>query len=299
MSQHAITISNFSKSFGRLKVIHDLSFKVKKGEIFAFLGANGSGKTTTIRNLLGIQQPDTGSLLINGEKYETSKSHLLGYLPEERGLYTGSQVLETLEHFGKLKGLSSSEAKTAALKYLEQVELADKATTEIKKLSSGQQQKIQLGITLINNPELLILDEPWKGLDPVNRGLLAKTLTEMNKQGTTILFSTHQMEDAEKLAHSLLLLKQGRAALYGDLDEVKRQFGEDTIHLDFSGKLESETDLYNAKVDTNYAEIVPKENVTTDDILKYLAAGAVKVRKFEVTTPSLQEIFIKVSSQDE
>ena len=166
--ENIITIKNFYKSFGSKKVIENLSFEVKQGEIFAFLGANGSGKTTTIRCLLQIYKADKGELLINNKIYSAKMSSMLGYLPEERGLYLNSNVLDTLIYFAQLRGVDKKEAKKRGLEFLEKVGLIDKSNSKISKLSSGQQQKIQLGITIINKPELLILDEPTKGLDPVN-----------------------------------------------------------------------------------------------------------------------------------
>lgn len=297
---NVIQVNNFSKSFGSKEVIQDLSFEVKEGEIFAFLGANGSGKTTTIRTLLGIYQADAGELLVNGKKYEPSDAGILGYLPEERGLYTDAYVLETLIYFAEIKGLDYQTAKERALAYLERVELADKAKVKIKKLSSGQQQKIQLGITIINRPKLLILDEPTKGLDPVNRLLLLDILKELNAEGSTIIFSTHQMEEAERIANRLLMIKNGKKALYGEVDEVKKSFGENKIRLQFKGKLPKEPKLYVIESsDTNYAELNPNDNVTTQEVLQYLVDKKVEISKFEVTAPSLNEIFITVSKSDE
>lgn len=293
-----ISIQNFSKSFDSLKVIDDLFFDVKKGEIFAYLGANGSGKTTTLRALLGIYAADSGKLLIKGKPYSTEMSNLLGYLPEERGLYLESKVLETMTYFGNLKGLTLSESKTWSEKYLEEVGLGEKANEKIKNLSSGQQQKIQLGITIINKPKLLILDEPTKGLDPVNRDLLMEKLLELHSEGATILFSSHQMEEVEKIADSVLMLKDGKAAIYGDLEDVKKSFGENIIKLRFRGRLPRRTKLYEAKVEKNTAELTPKEGVDNNDILKFLIRNDVKIINFDLSSPSLHEIFVQISKSD-
>ncbi len=292
--ENIIEVKNFSKSFGKKEVIKDLTFEVKRGEIFAFLGANGSGKTTTLRTLLGTYQADKGELTINGKKYSPEMSNILGYLPEERGLYTSSKVLETLIYFGELKGLTINDARDRAKEYLKRVSLGDKENIEIKKLSSGQQQKIQLGITILNRPKLLILDEPTKGLDPVNRELLLEILLELNKEGSTIIFSTHQMEEAEKIADRLLMIKDGTKALYGNVDKVKEGFGNNIVHLNFRGIFPKNEKLYRAKVENYYAEITPNANVTNDQILKSLIASSIEIKSFEVSTPSLNEIFIKV-----
>ncbi|QCT41860.1 ATP-binding cassette domain-containing protein [TM7 phylum sp. oral taxon 952] len=211
--------------FGDKTVIKDLSFDVFQGEVFGFLGSNGSGKTTTLRALLGLYEPAAGDLLINGKPYAVENQLSLGYLPEERGLYKKEKVLDVMIYFGQLKGLNRNEAKKFSLKFLERVGLSDKANMRLDKLSGGQQQKIQLGVTIMGDPELLIMDEPTKGFDPVNRRLLMNIIEEQRKAGTTIIYVTHQMEEVEQLCDRLILLKEGQAAAYGTLAEVKKQFG--------------------------------------------------------------------------
>ena len=211
--------------FGDKTVIKDLSFDVFQGEVFGFLGSNGSGKTTTLRALLGLYEPAAGDLLINGRPYAVENRLSLGYLPEERGLYKKEKVLDVMIYFGQLKGLNRNEAKEFSLKFLERVGLSDKANMRLDKLSGGQQQKIQLGVTIMGDPELLIMDEPTKGFDPVNRRLLMNIIEEQRKAGTTIIYVTHQMEEVEQLCDRLILLKDGQAAAYGTLAEVKKQFG--------------------------------------------------------------------------
>ena len=220
-----VEIRHFKMSFGDKTVIKDLSFDVFRGEVFGFLGSNGSGKTTTLRALLGLYQPTAGDLLINGKPYSVESQIRLGYLPEERGLYKKEKVLDVMLYFGQLKGLSRKEAKDFSMKFLERVNLADKANTQLDKLSGGQQQKIQLGVTIMGDPELLIMDEPAKGFDPVNRRLLMNIIEEQRKAGATIIYVTHQMEEVERLCDRLILLKDGQAAAYGTLEEVKKQFG--------------------------------------------------------------------------
>ena len=215
--------------FGKTSVIDDLSFEVKRGETFGFLGSNGSGKTTTIRSLLGIYQPTGGKLLIDGKPYSVSGDVKLGYLPEERGLYKKESVIDTMVYFGQLKGLSRSEARSKSLAFLERVGLADKAKTRLDKLSGGQQQKVQLGITIINDPELIILDEPTKGFDPVNRRLLMEIIEEHQAKGATVVMITHQMDEVERLCDRVLLLKDGVAHAYGTVAEVRAQFGGQSL----------------------------------------------------------------------
>lgn len=220
-----VEIRHFKMKFGNKTVIKDLSFDVFQGEVFGFLGSNGSGKTTTLRALLGLYEPTAGELLIDGKPYAVDSQINLGYLPEERGLYKKEKVLDVMIYFGQLKGLSRDEAKEFSLSFLKRVDLTDKAGMRLDKLSGGQQQKIQLGVTIMGDPELLIMDEPTKGFDPVNRRLLMNIIEERRKAGATIIYVTHQMEEVEQLCDRLILLKDGQAAAYGTLAEVKKQFG--------------------------------------------------------------------------
>ena len=220
-----VEIRHFKMKFGNKTVIKDLSFDVFQGEVFGFLGSNGSGKTTTLRALLGLYEPTAGELLIDGKPYAVDSQINLGYLPEERGLYKKEKVLDVMIYFGQLKGLSRDEAKEFSLNFLKRVDLTDKAGMRLDKLSGGQQQKIQLGVTIMGDPELLIMDEPTKGFDPVNRRLLMNIIEERRKAGATIIYVTHQMEEVEQMCDRLILLKDGQAAAYGTLAEVKKQFG--------------------------------------------------------------------------
>lgn len=224
MSKAIISVDHFSMMFGKNKVIDDLSFEVNRGETFGLLGSNGSGKTTIIRALLGVYTPTSGTLKVNGEPFNVETGVKLGYLPEERGLYKKEKVIDVMEYFGKLKGMSYEEARDWSMDFLEKVSLADKAKTRIDKLSGGQQQKVQLGLTIMNDPEILILDEPTKGFDPVNRRLLMNIVEEHQAKGATVVFITHQMEEVERLCDRILLLKDGNAAAYGTVMEVKKKF---------------------------------------------------------------------------
>lgn len=229
MTKPIVSVKDFSLTIGDKEIVKELNFEILPGEVFAFLGSNGSGKTSTIRSLLGIYQATTGKLLVNGKKLSPENASIVGYLPEERGLYTRSKVLDTMIYFGELKGMTREAARDFSVTFLERVELADKATTKIKKLSGGQQQKIQLGVAIMGNPKLLILDEPTKGLDPVNRKLLLDIVDELQQKGTAVIYITHLMEEVERLAHRLLILKDGKARAYGTVAEVKKEFKSKSI----------------------------------------------------------------------
>ena len=292
IEKNVISIKDFELSFGNKKIIHGLNFEVKKGEIFGFLGSNGSGKTTTIRALLGIYQADSGELLINGEEFSPEKFGTIGYLPEERGLYKKEKVIDVMQYFGRLKGLSKKEAQEFSKKYLERVGLEDKANLNIDKLSGGQQQKIQLGITIMGKPDLLILDEPTKGFDPVNRQLLMDIIAEENARGATIVMVTHQMEEVEKICNRALLLKDGKVKAYGTVDEIRNQFGKQRIILEFVGKLPKSDKFEIIKKDANYAEISPK--VDSQEILKEFVSNNLQIINFKVQKSTLNEIFLEI-----
>ncbi|MBR3332506.1 ATP-binding cassette domain-containing protein [Candidatus Saccharibacteria bacterium] len=218
--------------FGDKEVIKDLSFDVKKGEIFGLLGANGSGKTTTIRALLGFYRPTAGEVLVDGKVYNPENSSVrIGYLPEERGLYRKETVLDTMVYFGELNGLKDSAEWSK--KYLKRVGLEDKINERIEKLSGGQQQKVQLGITIMGDPQLLILDEPTKGFDPMNRRLLMEIIEEHHKKGAAIIMITHYMDEVEKLCDRALLLKDGVARAYGSISEIKKEFKNKSLEQIF------------------------------------------------------------------
>jgi ABC transporter related protein len=224
-----IAIDDFVMKFGNKTVIDGLSFQINQGETFGLLGSNGSGKTTTLRALLGIYKPTRGTLLVNGRTFKPEYGSEIGYLPEERGLYKKESVIDVMTYFGRLKGLDKAAAKQWSLAYLERVGLADKAKSKIDKLSGGQQQKVQLGVTIMNDPSLLILDEPTKGFDPVNRRLLMDIIDEQKAKGATIVLITHDMSEVERLCDRLLLLRDGNKTAYGTVPEVLAQYGKATM----------------------------------------------------------------------
>lgn len=288
-----VTVDHFQMRFGKATVIDDLSFTVEKGETFGFLGSNGSGKTTTIRALLGIYQPSEGRLTINGEPYHVDGGVKLGYLPEERGLYKKEKVIDTMVYFGALKGLPSQEAREWALDYLMRVGLKEKASERLDKLSGGQQQKVQLGITIMNNPDLLILDEPTKGFDPVNRRLLMDIIEEHQQKGATVIFVTHQMEEVERLCDRILLLKDGRARLYGTVDEVKKEFGGQELEIVSELSIPENPKLYTIKRrEGSVAILDPKAELFA--IQRSLVSAGIAYTRFELKRPSLDDIFVQI-----
>ena len=289
-----IEVRDFAMRFGDLTVIDGLSFDVVEGETFGLLGSNGSGKTTTIRALLGIYEPSGGQLLVEGRRFHPSQSARLGYLPEERGLYAKESVIDVMAYFGRLKGLSKRDAIAWSQGYLERVGLPDKARVRLDKLSGGEQQKVQVGVTIMNDPAILILDEPTKGFDPVTRRLLLDLLDEQKSRGSTIVFISHQMDEVERLCDRILLLKDGRAEAYGTIPDVQDKYGGRRIRLEFAGELPA-SEAFRAVVhDRNYAELDFGEDVEPNQVLRELLAAGIQVRSYDVTRISMEEVFLRV-----
>jgi ABC-2 type transport system ATP-binding protein len=303
VGQPVVRVENFRMVFGDHEVIKDLSFEVAPGETFGFLGSNGSGKTTTIRALLGIYLPTAGLLHVDGRPFRPSQTRELGYLPEERGLYKKEPVLRTMVYFGRLKGMSAAAAKRWSMDYLERVGLPDKALIRLDKLSGGQQQKVQLGVTIMNQPRLLILDEPTKGFDPVNRRLLMDLIDEQKRAGSTVIMVTHQMEEVERLCDRVILLKDGVARAYGSVTEVQEQFGGVTVKLAYQGQLPELPGCRQLTADqSGHVELGLPPGQDLAELLARLVASGVSVSAFTPSRRSLDSIFVEVygrSAQEE
>jgi ABC-2 type transport system ATP-binding protein len=289
-----VHIENFRMDFDGTTVVSDLSFDVQQGETFGFLGSNGSGKTTTLRALLGIYSATSGILQVNGRPFTPETGPRLGYLPEERGLYKKESVIDVMVYFGRLKGLTKKDATSWSENYLERVGLGDKGKTKVEKLSGGQQQKVQLGVTIMNDPELLILDEPTKGFDPVNRRLLMDIIGEQKASGATVLMVTHQMEEVERLCDRVILLKDGKAEAYGTIPDVQNHYGGTMIRLVYSGQVPLSPLYEISTLSRNYAELTLVDGVDEALVLRDLVAADILVRSFTTSKLSLEEIFVTV-----
>jgi ABC-2 type transport system ATP-binding protein len=293
---NAVTISHVCKSFDDVKAVQDLSLNIRQGEIFGLIGPNGAGKTTTIRMMLRILMPDSGTIDLLGKPSSRELVDQIGYLPEERGLFKKMLVIDTVKFFAELKGISPKAATPMADKWLERVELHEWRNKKVEELSKGMQQKIQFISTILHQPKLVILDEPFSGLDPVNTNLIKDIMLELVKNGTTIVFSTHLMEQAEKLCDSLCLIHRGQSVLQGALTEVKAGFGKNRCRIRYDGQaLFLQDQALVAKYDDygQYVEIQPQNGVSPQTILGK-AIEQVTVRSFDITEPSLNEIFINV-----
>jgi ABC-2 type transport system ATP-binding protein len=290
-----LKVQHLRKSFATVVAIDGVSLEVQRGEMFGLLGPNGAGKTTTIRTVLNIIQPDSGTITFDGKPFSEEMWNIIGFLPEERGLYRKSKILNTILYFASLKGMSEREAKPVAFQWLERFRLADRAYAKVEELSKGNQQKIQFIISILHAPQLLILDEPFSGLDPVNQILLKEILLELRKQNIAIVFSTHQMEQAEKLCDEICLINKGRVVLNGSIREVKQRYGKNSVHLEFEGDggfLKALPYVRKADVYQNYAEIELTDMSKTKELLRSLDDN-IALRKFEIVEPSLHSIFIE------
>lgn len=299
MSGADISVRDFVMRFGDRDVVDGLSFDVAPGETFGLLGSNGSGKTTTIRALLGITTPTAGTLTVDGVPYRPATGGI-GYLPEERGLYRKESVIDVMTYFGMLRGLRRPEATAWSTAYLERVGLADRAKLRVDKLSGGQQQKVQLGITIMDRPRLLILDEPTKGLDPVNRRLLLDLVAERKADGATVVLVTHHMDEVERLCDRILLLKDGRAAAYGSIPEVQDAFGGAVAHVTLDGSV-PESPLYRVvRHEGHVAYLALTDAAAPDgsDVLAALVSAGVHVTGFTMRRIPLDEIFVQVYGHD-
>lgn len=290
----AVTVRDFTMRFGPTTVVDGLSFDVLQGETFGLLGSNGSGKTTTLRALLGIYTPTAGELLIEGRPFDPAHGRAIGYLPEERGLYKKEKVIDVMTYFGQLKGMKRADAALWSTTYLARVGLSSHARMRIDKLSGGQQQKVQIGVTIMNDPALIILDEPTKGFDPVNRRLLLDLIEEQRRRGSTVIMVTHQMEEVERLCDRILLLKDGKAHAYGRVADVQDAFGGRTIRLTFSGDLPPSDRWRVMTRQANYAVLELTETADPQAVLHELVDAGVQIRVFDSSRTSLEEIFLKV-----
>ena len=291
-----LKIKNLRKEYDTVVAVDGVSLEVKRGELFGLLGPNGAGKTTTIRTVLNIIQPDSGEITFNGKPFAKEMWNNIGYLPEERGLYRKSKIINTILYFASLKGVPAKQAKPLAFYWLERFGLKNEGYRKIEELSKGNQQKVQLILSILHRPQLLILDEPFTGLDPVNQILLKDILLELRQQNTAIIFSTHQMEQVEKMCDSICLINKGKPVLSGELYEIKKQYGTNSIHLEYEGDgefLKGFSFIRRADVYQNYAELELTDISKSSELLASLN-GKLSLRKFEIVEPSLNSIFINV-----
>ena len=290
----AVEVSRIVKSFADKVVVNDLSFSVAQGEIFGLIGPNGAGKTTTIRMMMDIIKPDSGDVTILGEKLSESTKNKLGYLPEERGLYKKLRVLDSIIYLASLKGMDRHSAEEKANQLLSQTGMLPHKGKKIEELSRGMGQIIQFIVSVIHDPELVVLDEPFAGLDPVNVELLKGMLFDLKNQGKALILSTHQMNEIEELCDRILMINHGRSVLYGNLVEIKSRYRSNSVLLEFEGEMGEVPGVAEKRAHKGYVELVLDGNTTPKQVLERLVSQRVVINRFEVATPPLNEIFLRV-----
>jgi ABC-2 type transport system ATP-binding protein len=293
-----VEVSHISKSFGATQAVDDVSFTVEPGEMFGLLGPNGAGKTTIIRLMLDLFKPDQGQISILGGPMTEAKKNRIGYMPEERGLYRDAPLERCLTYLGSLKGLSSAEARERAHSYLDRFDLTEHKRKKIKELSKGMQQKAQLIVTLIHQPELVIIDEPFSGLDPVNTKLVKGLLRDLRDQGTTIIMSTHQMHQVEEMCDRILLIHRGRAMLYGQVDEVRRRFSGHAVLARAATALPLVPGVAQIEAKNGAYTLTLEAEATPAGVLRALVEQKIELEYFEIAIPTLDEIFIQVVQEE-
>lgn len=289
-----VELERVSKSYDDFVAVDNLSFSISSHRIFGLLGPNGAGKTSSIRMMIGIIMPDAGSVRLFGEPFERRHLHKVGYLPEERGLYRKITVRENLALLGQLSGLTSRDAIARARRWAERLDIAEWVDKPVEDMSKGMQQKVQFIAALLHEPELIIMDEPFAGLDPINANVLKDLILELKEQGRTILFSTHRMDQVEKLCDSICLINHGRAVLQGSLREIKAGYGSRFVQIAYEGEGNFLTRCPLVEASNNYgnyAEVKLRAGADAQELLRAAMCSA-KISRFEVMEPSLEQIFI-------
>lgn len=294
-----VQVSQVSKSFGSIQAVSDVSFDIRKGEIFGLVGPNGAGKTTLIRLILGIFKPDHGEIMILGGPMDERKKDRIGYMPEERGLYQDIRLEQVLVYLATLKGISSKEARRRVQQNLERFNLDAFRRKKVKELSKGMQQKAQIIATLLHEPELIIVDEPFSGLDPVNTHMVRQLLLDMRAAGRTIVMSTHQMHQVEEMCDRFLLIDHGRVILYGALDQIRKNFAGNAVFLRTSAELPAIEGVNHIEWVNGSMLLTLAAEKDPQALLAELTSKEIPLEKYEIALPSLEQIFVKVVQDQE
>ena len=298
---NAVELRGVTKRYDEFVAVDHLSFEIREGSVFGLLGPNGAGKTSTIRMMMGITLPDEGDVFFFGQHFERKHLERIGYMPEERGLYKKMKIIDHLVFLGQLKGLSEAEARRRSLDWAEKMGIGDWMKNKVEELSKGMQQKIQFIATLLHDPPLIIMDEPFSGLDPANAVQLKDVLIELKKNGKTILFSTHRMDTVERLCDTICLVDHGRPVLMGELKQIKSSYGKNSVQVEYEGDasfLQDKALVESYNDYGNYVEVKLVQGADSQALLRAISKGA-RVNKFELVEPSLEAIFIDVVKNDE
>ncbi|HXY74469.1 MAG TPA: ATP-binding cassette domain-containing protein [Dehalococcoidales bacterium] len=295
---NSVEVSNITKTYGNRTVVDNVSFSVGTGEIFGLIGPNGAGKTTTIRMMMDIIKPDSGNIKILGEKLSDDIKNKVGYLPEERGMYKKLSVIDSIVYFGQLKGLSKQVALEKADVLLKQVDMLPHKNKKIEELSRGMGQIIQVIITILHDPALIILDEPTASLDPVNAQLLKDMIMDLRNKGKTVIMSTHRMNEIEEMCDRILMINKGQVVLYGGLMEIKNRYRENSVLVEAAADLGELKGVASRQNQGRAVELTLNDGTTPQMILQSIVQKGITVNRFEIALPSLNEIFIKVAGNN-
>jgi len=290
----SLEISEVTKSFNHTRVVDDISFDVEPGEIFGLIGPNGAGKTTTIRMIMDIIKPDTGRIRVFGKSLSERTKDLIGYLPEERGLYKKLSVLQSLLYIASLKGLENRRALSRANELLERIDMLAHQNKKNEELSRGMSQIVQFLTAVVHEPRLIILDEPFANLDPVNTELIKEIILEQRGQGKSIILSTHRMNEIEELCDRVFMINEGRGVLYGELSEIKARYRRNSVFLEYEGELGELKGVVRRHDHYGSTELILDKTTTPQAVLEELIRRGLKINRYEVSTPPLNDIFLQV-----
>ncbi len=296
-----LSVQNVTKTYGEYRAVNDVSLDVPKGSVFGMLGPNGAGKTSLIRMITTITGPDEGIILLDGKKLNSRSPEKIGYMPEERGLYKKMKVGEHLMYLAQLKGLSKPQAKAAIDQWLEKFQITDWYQKKIEDLSKGMQQKIQFIATIIHRPQLLILDEPFTGLDPINTNLIKEEIRQLNESGISIIFSTHRMEQVEEMCDHVVLINKGKNVLYGEVQAIKNQYKQNLFRIETQAEMpvESNDSFTVVSRDKNAVTFQLKDENDSNELLRSFLQKGARVTRFEEILPTFNEIFIQRVAETE
>lgn len=289
-----VSVSHLYKSYNGLEAVKDVTFSVNPGEILGLIGPNGAGKSTTIKMILDFMKPDSGEVRLFGQPMTEATKNRIGYLPESKGLYKDLSAIECILYLASLKAMNKGEAKEKATQLLEQAGLLESSKKKIKHLSKGMGQMVQFIVTIIHEPELLIMDEPFSGLDPVNTELMKNMISEMRDQGRAIMLSTHQMNQVEELCDRVLMINHGEEVLNGDIKEVKSTFRKHSVQVSVDGELGELSGVAETRMNKDGVELVLEQDTSPQSVLDQIRDQGLAINRFEITTPSLHSIFLHV-----
>ncbi|AQW62417.1 MULTISPECIES: ABC transporter ATP-binding protein [Dehalococcoides] len=294
---YVVETHGISKIYGRNVIVDNLSLSLEQGQIMGLIGPNGAGKTTTLRMMMDIIKPDSGKVLILGEQMNADAQNHIGYLPEERGLYRKQKIIDSLVYLASLKGMNPVVARTRAMELLEKVGLSAHAEKKVEQLSHGMGQLVQLVSTIIHDPVLMIIDEPFNGLDPVNVQLVKDLMLELRSQNKSLILSTHRMNEVEEMCDRICMLNKGQQVLYGNLLDIKNRYRSNTLEVDYEGEFPPLSNVSDTKAANGKAHIILNGSTTAQDVLVQLVKSGLVIHRFEIATPTLNDIFISIAGK--